>query len=302
MALFLCLKNIVELAKQFMPEKHEPYVIYKKIIQRVMLNPEGLPALPSVTLKIRAAVANSDTSNDDIAVVCGQDPSFSALIMANVGSAIFHQANPPRTLESAVSVLGRERIQSLVMAYSVKSLFVIRSPEIKKLYQNIWQRMMLKSSTAAFLATKVPGFQAEEVLLSSLLTEVGTLATLTAFSEFKEKPSQAVFFRLCREYAKAFGAVLLKKWELDERFITCLKNCGRWTVEEGDDLGLTDILNLGLYSTVRQLSPKNNLPQLEKLPSFQKLPIHLKRLSDEGELLIVQENRAEIDSIKRVLA
>ncbi len=284
-----------------MSKTQEPYVVYKKIIQKVMLDPEQLPALPAVTLKIRSSVANPDSSSQDIAQICSQDPAFSTLVMANVSSATYVQANPPKSLDAAISVLGREKIQSLAMAYSVKSLFVIRSAHLKQLYQKIWQRMMLKAGTSAYLATRTQKFQAEEILLTSLLTEVGTLATLSAFAEFESKPDQKVFFRLCREYAKAFGAILLKKWEVGDHFIESLKLCGRWRHTVSEQLSATDVVNMGLYCTVKKLSPNNSLPPIANIPSFRKLPPQMKDVDDQGILKIVSDNMDAIDTIQRVL-
>lgn len=281
--------------------RNAPYTVYKKIIQKVMSDPECLPALPSVTIKVRSVIADNDSSTQDIANVCLLDPSFSALLMATVSSPIYARQNSAKSAVDAISILGRDKVQALAMAYSVKSLFVISQPRLKELYKIIWQRMMLKAATSAFIALKAKRFTPEGVMLSALLSEVGTLATLSAFAEFEDQPERQVFFRLCREYAKVFGAVLLKKWQVNDQFIDSLKYCGVWNKDFGTEISHTDLINLGLFCTVKKLSPKNKLPEIESLPSYKKLPERLKRISDDGSLMIVLDNSEAISSIQAAL-
>ena len=269
---------------------NEPYVVYKKIIEKVMLDPESLPSLPAMTLELRSACSNQNSTSKDISSICAADPAFSALLMASASSAHYVQAAPPKTLESAVTLLGRGKVDSLVMAYSVKSLFVFRSPDLKQLYQVLWQRMILKAGISAYIASRTSTLEAEEALLSALLTEVGTLATLSAFADIENKPKKADFFKLCREYAKIFGAVLLKKWQVSESFVECLKACGRWNYNAQTQLELIDVVNLGLYCAIKQLNPGNVLPPIEELPSFQKLPIEIKQIDHLGSLQLVSAN------------
>lgn len=280
----------------------EAYLVYKQIIQKILLDPEQLPALPSVTLKIRSAVNDPHATNRDIANIITADPAFSALLMASVKSAIYVQANPPKTLESALSVLGVPKVANLAMAYSVKSLFTVRNPQVKQLYQTIWQRMMLKAGTSALIARYSKKIDADESLLAALLTEVGTLAILSTLANSDKVPDKKLFFQLCREYSKSFGAVMLKKWEVDPQFIDCLKYCGRWNHETEGSFSVLDTINLGLYCTVRKLMPNNQLPPLGGVSSYKKLPIYINSQDESLGLKLVKEKWEEVESITAVLA
>ncbi|MFT7559866.1 MAG: HD-like signal output (HDOD) protein [Flavobacteriales bacterium] len=189
------------------------------------------------------------------------------------------------------------------MAYSVKSLFVLRKPSVKRLYERIWTRVMLKAGCAAFIAAKTRSCVPEEALLAALLSEVGTLAILSALADGDEVLSNSTFFQLCREYSKPFGAVLLSKWEIDEQYISTLKYCGRWSYESGlSTLCLADVLSLALFSTIQKLNVNNNLPDINHLPAYQKLPSHLNSLTEETSMLtMVEENPKEIESLVGVL-
>ncbi len=280
----------------------ESYRVYKTIVQKVMLDPEQLPALPAVTLSIRSALNDANTDAEVLAKICAQDPSFSALLMATAASPIYVQANRPTTLTAVISLLGMPKVATLAMAHSVKSLFILRSARVTKIYQQIWQRLMIKSGVSSFLALRTQSCIPEEVMLSALLSEVGTLAILSALKDQKYFPDNKTFYMLCREYSKAFGAILLSKWKIESRFIDVLKFCGRWRHNEMGGLTMLDMVNLGLYSTVKIISPNNTLPVIDSIPSFQKLTPPFNALDDNGGLRMVSDNMGEIESIKKILA
>ncbi|SMF54957.1 HD-like signal output (HDOD) domain, no enzymatic activity [Alteromonadaceae bacterium Bs31] len=281
----------------------ESYSVYKSIVQKVMLDPEQLPALPAVTLNIRSALNDDKTDAQLLGKICAQDPSFSALLMATAASPIYLQAARPTTLSGVIALLGLPKVSTLAMAHSVKSLFILRSAQITKIYQQIWQRLMIKSGVSSFLALRTRCGVPEEVMLASLLSEVGTLAILSALKDQKSFPNNKTFYLLCREYSKAFGAILLNKWKIESKFIAVLKYCGKWNHQQGGDaINILDLVNLGLYSTVKIISPKNSLPLIENIPSYQKLSPPFNSLDESGALSIVCDNMHEIEGIKKILA
>ncbi|WP_370980834.1 HDOD domain-containing protein [Agaribacterium sp. ZY112] len=278
------------------------YQVYKLGIQTVLLDPQQLPALPAVTLQIRSLLADQNSDSAMISACCAKDPGFSALLMAAVASPLYAQQNKASTLSSAVAVLGRSRVQNLAMAYSLKSLFLIRRVELKKLYEQIWQRMMMKAAISSYLAKRTQLCDAEQALLTALLTEVGTLATLSAFAEIDGNLDNKVFFRLCREYAKSLGALLLRRWNIADDYELYLKSCGRWSLSVGEDLQLIDLINLALHSSVTRLNSKNNLPKITSLPSYLKLEPQFRVLDEHGRLLLVSANTAEIEQLQKLMS
>lgn len=52
------------------------YNIYSIVISQVMRDQEQLPSLPSLTLKIRTAIADPNASGDSLAELISIDPSL----------------------------------------------------------------------------------------------------------------------------------------------------------------------------------------------------------------------------------
>lgn len=275
----------------------EQYAVYRTVIKHVLSDSERLPSLPTITLKIRKAVSESNTTAASLAQLVGKDPALTALLMKSASCPLFRRPVAPKTLTEVVSLLGFEAVQSLVMLHSVRSLFVLRSSTMKKLLNHTWQRLILKTSLASFLAQRLDYRPMDEAQMATLLTEVGSLAVLSALIESNQAPDPETYFQLCRHYSKSLGSVLLNKWNVDQGFVTVLKQSGDWSQTAGDEIALIDIVNLSVYNTVLLTNKHAKLPPLESLAAFNKLPDSDRCCSKPNQLTLITENMKEIQAI-----
>lgn len=273
------------------------YQIYRSVIARVLNDQEHLPSLPAITLKIRHAINDSNTTVEMLAQLIGSDPSLSALLMKSVSSPLYRTLESPNTLQGVISIMGFAAVNNVVMAHSVNSLFVFRKPALKILFNMTRQRQVVKGSMSGFLAKKLQYQPSDEALMVSLLSEVGTLALLSAFRDYDDVPDKQMYLRLCRDYSKSLGIILLTKWGVDEKLIDAVKYCGLWEKESEGPLSLLDIINLALYHTIKATSPNATLPDLKELAAYSKLRPPNNFLSPGGQLMLVTENLDEIKSM-----
>ncbi|BFM18540.1 hypothetical protein R50073_47230 [Maricurvus nonylphenolicus] len=277
------------------------YSVYRATIDQIMLGQEKLPSLPDITLKIRQEAANPNTTIDRLAEMIAADPSLTVMLMRYACSPLYRTQQTPKSLDTAIGLLGIPSVDRLIMLHSVKSLFIMQSPKLKKLFNIAWQRQTLKAATSRFLAQKLGFNPPDEALIACLLSEIGTLAILSALTDAKEVPSQQVYFRLCREYSKSLGVIILKKWSLDNRYAEIVRHCGDWTQATGQQLSVTDIINLALYHTIALLKKDHNLPDIESLPAYQKLPPPFNQVGKNGLLHLVNANLKDIVGVARSL-
>ena len=270
------------------------YSVYRTTIDQVMSGREKLPSLPVITLKIRHAVADPDITICQLADIIGHDPSLTVMLMRTACSPLYRTQQTPKSLKSAISLLGIDCIDQLVMLHSVKSLFVMHDAKLKKLFNLTWQRQILKAVTSRFLAQKLGFNPPDRALIACLLTEIGTLAILSALTEAKLVPSQQVYLQLCRQYSKSLGAIILKKWSLDNSYAEILRDCGDWTQSSGEALNILDIINLSLYNTVAMVKKEHSLPDIHELPAYKKLTAPFNRCDDKGRLFLISSHRQEI--------
>lgn len=273
------------------------YQVYKAVVQKLINNEEQLPSLPSITLKIRRALKDPNITIDVISKLVRLDPSLSALLMKYAANPMYLRPVPPKTINSILSMIGLPALDNIVMAHSVKSLFVVKNLKLKSLFKETWGRMIYKAAISQFLANKLGLRPAEEAITASILTEVGTLAVLSAFSTDIHIPDKKTYFQLCKQYSKSLSNILMTKWGLDAFLVEITNSTGKWGLKHTNELSMIDIINLAIYSTVQHQCPNNDLPSIEKLSSFQKLPPSLNQLDDNNQLLIVKDNLDVIDRI-----
>mgnify|MGYP006188428219 CR=1 FL=1 len=275
----------------------EQYAIYRTVINHALDDSERLPSLPAITQKIRKAIGAPNTDAQVLAQIIGKDPALGALLLKSAASPLYRREVAPKTLPDVIALLGFANVNNLVILHSVRCLFVLRNRTMKKLFSHTWQRMIMKASLATFLAQRV-GYRArDEAQMATLLTEIGSLAVLSALTEANQAPDSETYFQLCRHYSKSLGCVLLHKWNVDTGYMTVLKQSGNWEQSACDALTLTDIVNLSIYYTVLLTKKNPDLPALESLAAFKKLPIQHRRCSKPNWLALVAENKHEIQGI-----
>ncbi len=284
-----------------MSEAASDYAIYRQVVTQLMSGEEQLPSLPSITLEIRRALSNPEVTLTQLSRLIGRDPALSAILMKHASSALLRTQQAPKSLLDVLRVLGMAQIGRLTMLHSVKSLFVLHSPAHKKMFVEAWERLVRKASISAFMARTLGRISADQALLASVLSEVGTLAVLSAFKQAAEMPSAAQYAKLCSEYSRSLGVIVLQKWAVDEAYIKVIRHAGNWGYRDCPEVELLDVVNLSLFHTLKAAGHLSGLPALSELAAFAKLPAALSIISGDGELALLATHAAEIEALAATL-
>ncbi|WP_256203162.1 HDOD domain-containing protein [Pseudomonas sp. ML96] len=277
------------------------YSIYRRVVSQLMQGQEQLPSLPALTLDIRRALSDGRITTPALAKLISRDPALAALLMKHASGALYRHPVAPRTLQDVIGLLGMREVDRITMVHSIKSLFTLHSPAHKRLFLEVWGRLTLKASTCAMLARLLGHVTPEHALLASLLSEVGTLAVLSAFRDEADIPSGELYYKLCREYSKSLGVIVLKKWAVNDEYISVIRAAGNWSSTEGRELGLIDLVNLALFHAIKERNADADLPLLVELAAFHKLLPPLNFIGDNGELELVVNHRADIHALAETL-
>ena len=282
-------------------QQNKRYEIYRNVIKRVLADQESLPSLPTITLKIRQAVSDESTTIEKLVKIIGTDPALSTLLMKYASSPAFKTANKVNTLSGLVSLMGFKSVNNIVMTHSVRSLFVNRNAQLKNLYTISRNRQLVKAGYSIFLAQQLNYSPTDEVLMASFLSEVGTLALLSALEGEVQIPDAKTYFGLCKRYSKSLGIVLLTKWQIDQNLVNAVRLTGHWDNSPEGSIGLLDIVNLGLFHTVIRTSKSKitSLPKISEIAAFQKLSPAHREIDHMGQLALVSNDQREIDNLIR---
>lgn len=274
------------------------YAIYRQVISQVINDEEQLPSLPSLTLQLRAALRDPSCSQTRLSQMIMQDPALSALIMKTANSSLYTRPIMAQTLADAIRMLGLEMLHDLVMFHSIKSLFVMRTPQLKKLFVLGWKRQAQKTAVCILLTHLTHFKPAFLPVTACFLSELGTLAVLSAFKDETRVPDLSAYIALCKEFNKPLGTVLIRKWKLDPLYVDITRNTGDWLAPTGDTLHTQDLVHLALYHALRLFSNVDDLPALQDMPSYAKLPPALKAINAQGLLTSVAQRE---DAIREYL-
>lgn len=275
------------------------YTIYRSLVAAMMKGEETLPSLPQLTLQIRSALSRPETTQAELERLISRDPGLAALLIKHASGALYRRAKPTQSLREAISLLGLRQVGSITMAHSLKSLAVLHNPTYKLLYMDAWRYLVLKASTSAVLARELGGVVPEQALLASLLSDVGNLVLLSAFMDTREPVSLEHYRRLCHEFGRSLGLLLLKRWGVEPEYIAVLEQAGDWQRDSGARLQVIDVVNLALYHARLQREPNSGLPPLTELSAWRKLAEPDNRLDEQGRLALIAEHREQVQSLAR---
>lgn len=277
------------------------YARYRQVVTQLMSGEEQLPSLPALTLEIRKALRSPDISLEALSKLISRDPALAALLIKYSSSPLNRTRRGPKTLKDVMQVLGVGQVDRITMVHSIQSLFTLHSAAHKKLFMEAWERLILQACICGFLASRLGKVQPEQALLASLMSELGSLAILSAFKD-DAVPSRDLYLQLCQEYSKSLGVILLRKWAVDEELVAIVRNSGNW--EEGGvgyHMELIDLVNLARYHRLKGFDHVTDLPPLQSLAGFGKLLPPYNQLDINGGLQLITVHREEIDALADML-
>jgi HD-like signal output (HDOD) protein len=278
------------------------YSVYRSVISDLLNGKEQLPSLPMITFEIRKAIDQQNLSMVELSRLLAKDPALSAILIKYASSPLIGSPSPPQNLLDVVRLLGMNQVERITMVHSVKSLFSVHSVKHKRLFMEAWRRLALKASLSTYIAKQLhfKNVQPDNVLMAALLSEVGTLAVLSAFKNSEQTPDTPTYVALCREYARSLGSITLKQWQVDAQYLKVIQEIGNWTSDNSGPPNLLDVINLGLYHSLKLSYTKNDLPPLTELTAYKKLEEpHNKMIA--GGLDMVMTNIQEIRIVAKSL-
>ncbi|NKB32819.1 MAG: HDOD domain-containing protein [Pseudomonadales bacterium] len=271
---------------------------YRELLNTVLSGNTKLPSLPDVTMQVREAIAEENTTSAEITEIIMKDPALTAYLVQTASSPIYRRAVPPKSLSDVVGLLGFSATNSLVMLHTTRNMVELNDANARSIFQHTWDRLVVKASIGAYIAQKTRSMPFDEVQLAMLLSEVGSLTVLSSMLDSSQEIDSEIYFQMCRQYAKHIGGAVLRKWEVDSDFIDVMEKSGQWNEFHDDDFSLLDIANLSIYHTVRMTVDAPTLPEVESIGAFKKLPVEHRRSSKkEGWLDLISDNNDEIQAI-----
>jgi HD-like signal output (HDOD) protein len=214
-----------------------------------------LPSFPGVVMSVLTTLRDPEASMKEVAEQLLGDPGMNVKVLRTVNSAAFGLANKVTNIHRAVTLLGRARLETIVLTHGVRDS--LPQPQVpgwdaRRFWLSAAERACLARALAAHLhpATKMEAFTAsllQDMAVPVLLGRHGE-AYIALLQRWNAEPGlrldELEQAALGTDHAKV-GALMAARWQLPEHLIQSVALHHAWQEQEEVDPAV------GLASLVR---------------------------------------------------
>jgi diguanylate cyclase (GGDEF)-like protein len=192
-----------------------------------------LPSPPGIVMQILEKASRPDCTPGDLAALIHRDAALCAKILKSVNSAFYGLPRSITSVRQAVTLLGLNRLRSLVLSLSLPALQqqTSRTP----LSQTFWKESVAGAIIAHELAIRLRRPNPDDDLVAGLLRDIGVLVLQKVcpaeYARLQAEAGQQLsgdWCRLEREFLGAdhteAGALLLRRWLLPEEIVEAVRH------------------------------------------------------------------------------
>ena len=275
-------------------ERDETDAEVRDELEKIINDPDlELPHLPQVPQRILTILRRESADLVEIEKVLSNDQTLSASILKTANTAASASPQEITNLQVALGRMGMQRLQSLMIKESFKSMTVRRTVGGESRGEKLWKRSIASAITMQHLSSCF-GLQTEDAFLIGLLHDIGEVVILRVVSQHQQKARQKVsdqlFGHLGREYHQQLGGQLAERWKLPEAISETMRH-HHGTIETDDAhavakclLQITDMLVSRMGYCELPALDILNMPAA-KIIGFGDEPQHLLLLEDLPEIV-----------------
>ncbi|HTV95594.1 MAG TPA: HDOD domain-containing protein [Steroidobacteraceae bacterium] len=260
--------------------------------------PLNLPCFPDVVPRVRQAIADPDSTSDDIVRIAGTEPRLAARLLQTANSVVFNPSGVPFSeLRSAVTRLGQHLVQSVTMAFALQQLRAEPSlrPVAKQL-NALWEKSIAVASICQVLANRLR-VPSDKVFLTGLLHGIGYFYVMVKAGErANEVELDQRFAHLAAARHPAFGRAIMEKWGFERVMCEAVGNQLQYERKPRRAADITDVVIAGVVLAESFLEGNGDLARCAGVNSFVSLG-----LSDDELAAILKHTEHSLSALREAL-
>jgi len=209
------------------------------VLKRIATDRLGLPPLPAVASRCLTLVRNPKVSLKQMAGALERDPMLVASMLRLANSAAYGGGGI-RSIETAVTRLGMQKVTSCLLETCARRLFESRDSRINAAAAELWQHSLavalLARDLAAFLANGTP----EVAYLAGLLHDVGKPIVAAHLLEAEKHLANGLhpwinvegWLDIVHSIHRPVGVALAEKWGLPDTVVAGIRDNGEFDMTE----------------------------------------------------------------------
>lgn len=197
---------------------------YAQIEQKI----ESFPALPSVVAQVLKVTNDPESSASDLMEAIQPDPSMCTAILKVANSALFGQPKKVSSLERAITLLGFNEIESIVLGKAVVTSFQQTLVGYEEDLKEFWQHSFTCGLAAKIIAVHL-NLSSGQFFMAGLIHDIGKLALLLSFpkeygntgflNQFSTQQQLKQEVQLFGISHELIGGKLLQKWNFPQNLL-----------------------------------------------------------------------------------
>jgi HD-like signal output (HDOD) protein len=252
-----------------------------RITEDIARGPINLPCFPDIVPQVRRALDDPMTCADDLVRIAGSEPRLSARLIQTAGSVVFNPSGrPPPNLRSAVTRLGHQLVQSVVMVFAVQQLKA--EPKLRNVARplgQLWEKSITVASICQTLARELH-VPPDKVFLAGLVHGIGHFYILVrAVEEGSEVTYDQLPTGLIDARHPAIGRAVLTKWGFEPGVCEAVGRQCDYDRESALAADLTDVLIASIVLAEVMLEGHGDLTRCEHIASFDRIGFVTQELS-----------------------
>ena len=149
------------------------------------------------------------------------------------------------SLQEVISRLGLQRLNNLVLTFTIHHLFTQNDPVLLKVFRARWNASLLCAAYSACLSQELTRLPLEDAMLAGLVQDIGSLPVINEVQSWCGKvPTEAELLALCDELSADVGVIVLTSWKLPQPLIECARLRAQWDRNHPSPADLIDVVQV----------------------------------------------------------
>lgn len=203
------------------------------------------PTSLNVTMRIRHALNDPDSSIEKVARIVGTEPVLSAQLLGLCNSAAVNTGGKSISdLRSAIPKLGFSMVRNIAISVGMRQLTQSKTNgEMPPVIEGLWTRSVRLAALAYVMAKKLTRLNPDTAMLVGLLHDVGKFYILNRARNYPALfANEQTLWEIVDHWHSDIGEAILESWEIPEEISMAVRELRnlKYTHVGGPDL--TDVI------------------------------------------------------------
>ncbi len=183
-----------------------------------------LPAFPDSVVRIQRAFGVDEVDVDEIVRIISSDPAIAARVLQLSNSTALRGAAEIKEVRQAVIRLGHKLVQSSVVAFALSQAQKHEglSKSSQEVLKSIWEESVELAALSHVIAKNYTRLNADEALLTGLLSVLGRLYIFLKSEEFGTM-DYADLEPILAVWHPAISKAIAESWDMSEELVNALE-------------------------------------------------------------------------------